>query len=111
MKSQGLNAENSEDALTRPAKTNEIQREFGGSRAEQSLVGQYSGQEKFDECQLSAALCPHNCFIHFFPLLPVFSWMKMTFVEGAIIMKQCYGTPYSIFTGAQWYFLDSFCES
>lgn len=41
-------------------------------------------REKFDECQLSLALGPHPCFIHssFLPLVPVFSWMKLTLVEG-----------------------------
>lgn len=41
----------------------------------------------FNMCGLS--LCPHPCFIH---SVPVFSWMKLTLVEGGTIRKeQSYG--------------------
>lgn len=48
-------------------------------------------------------------FIHasFLPTVPVFSWMKLTLVEEAIRVEQCYGAPYSHFIGPQWYFIDA----
>lgn len=69
----------------------------------------YICREKFDECQLPLALGPHPSFIQssFLPPVPVFSWMKLTLVEGAIRMEQCYGAPYSHFIGPQWYFIDA----
>lgn len=66
-------------------------------------------QEKFDKSQPTLALIPHPNFIQssFLLLVPVFFWMELTLVEGAIRMEQCYGAPYGHFMEPHWYFIDA----
>lgn len=101
-----------DNALTRLAKLNEIQRDFCCSSANKVLhdsVFIHVLEKKFDECQFSTALRPHHYFIHapFLTPVPVYSWIKLTLEEKAIKMKQCYGGLYSHFNGPQWYFMDA----